>query len=113
MPTPRKESEEALVIKLLKQKKSAAYAAERAGVHPTTAQRWAKKHGIKLSYPYNRHAARDDLVDVKEIVRLRKLKVSPKNEKPLFTLQEIADLCGCSRSYVKQVLAKARKEGRL
>lgn len=113
MPTPRKESEEALVIKLLKKGHPAAYAAERAGVHPTTAQRWAKKHGIELTYPYNRHEDRDDLVDVKEIVRLRKRKASRKNPKPLFTLQEIADMCGCSRSYVKQVLAKAREEGRL
>jgi transposase len=113
MPTPRKESEEELVIKLLKKGKSAAYAAERAGVHPTTAQRWAKKHEIELSYPFNRHATRDDLVDVKEIIRLRKRKASRKSDKPLFTLQEIAELCGCSRSYVKQVLAKAREEGRL
>lgn len=110
MPTPRKESEEALVVKLLKKGHSALAAAEEAGVHPTTAQRWAKKHGIELAYPFNRHEGRDDLVDVKEIVRLRKRKSSGK---PLFTLQEIADLCGCSRSYVKQVLAKAREEGRL
>ena len=113
MPTPRKESEEAKAIKLLKKGHTAAYAAEKAGVHPTTVQRWAKKHGIGLSYPYNRHESREDLVDVKEIVRLRKRKKKRGSDKPMFTLAEIAEMCGCSRSYVKQVLAKAREEGRL
>jgi len=113
MPTPRKESEEAKAIKLLQEGHSAVYAAERAGVHPTTVQRWAKKHGLGLKYPYNRHADREDLVDVKEIIRLRKRKASRKDKKSLFTLAEIAEMCGCSRSYVKQVLAKAREEGRL
>lgn len=113
MPTPRKESEEAKAVKLLKRGESAAYAAQETGVHPTTVQRWAKKHGIALTYPYNRHQDRDDLVDTKEILRLHKRKASRKNPKPLFTLAEIAELCGCSRSYVKQVIAKAREEGRL
>lgn len=113
MPTPRKESEEAKAVKLLIAGESAAYAAEKAGVHPTTVQRWAKKHGIELAYPYNRHEDRDDLVDVKEIVRLRKRRRPGGKGKGLFTLQEIADMCECSRSYVKQVLSKAREEGRL
>jgi transposase len=112
MPTPRKESEEAKAIKLLKKGHTAAYTAEEVGVHPTTVQRWAKANGIDLTYPYNRHADREDLVDVKEIVRLRKRK-APGRDKPLFTLAEIAELCGCSRSYVKQVVARARQEGQL
>ena len=73
-------------------------------------RRWAAKHGIKLEYPYNRHQNRDDLVDVGEILRLRKRLSSGK---PLFTLQEIAELCDCSHSYVKQVCAVARAEGTL
>lgn len=100
-------------MRLLKKGHSAAFAATRTGVHPTTVQRWAKKHGIQLAYPYNRHEDRDDLVDVKEIVRLRKRKAPSRKGKGLFTLQEIADMCGCSKSYVKQVVAKAREEGRL
>ena len=36
------------------------------------------------------------------------------NVKPeTWILAEIADMCGCSRSYVKQVIAKAREEGTL
>jgi transposase len=110
MPTPRKESEEAKAIKIMKRGHTAAYAAEKVGVHPTTVQRWAKKAGLELEYPYNRHQSRDDLVDTDEIVRLRK---RVEDGKPVFTLAEIAEMVGCSRSYVKQVVARAREEGSL
>lgn len=99
-------------MRLLKKGHTAAYVAHHKDVqaHPTTVQRWAKKHGIELEYPYNRHQNRDDLVDVQEILRLRRRQTAGK---PLFTLAEIADLCDCSRSYVKKVCAKARREGQL
>lgn len=99
-------------LRLLRAGHTAAYAAAHPSVrvHPTTVQRWAEKHGIKLEFPFNRHQVRDDLVDVREILRLRRRKHAGK---PLFTLQEIGDLCGCSASYVKQVCARARREGKL
>lgn len=104
---------EKLALKLLRKGKLAADVARdtRIDVHPTTVQRWAKKHDIDLTYPYNRHEGRDDLVDVKEIIRLRKKKGI--KGRPLFTRAEIAGLCQCSESYVKQVIAKAKKEGKL
>jgi hypothetical protein len=99
-------------VALLREKHTAADVARHRSVrvHPTTVQRWARKHGIVLKYPYNRHQGRTDLVDVGEILRLCKRRI---NGKPLFTLAEIAELCECSRSYVKLVCAKARKEGKL
>jgi len=112
MPSREFEAKERAAVKLLLEGHSAAHVARQrsVSVHPTTVQRWAAKHGIKLAYPYNRHETRDDLVDVDEIIRLRKRQL---NGAPLFTQQEIADMCDCSRSYVKQVCAKARKDGRL
>lgn len=99
-------------MELLKAGYTAADAARHRSVkvHPTTVQRWARKHGIELQYPYNRHEDREDLVDVAEIVRLRRRRFQGK---PLFTLQEIADMCECSRSYVKQVCARAREKEKL
>ena len=112
MPANRKEAEEKAAIRLLKKGHTAAYAAahEDVQVHPTTVQRWAKKHGIELAFPFNRHGDREDLVDVKEILRLRKRR---HQGKPLFTYEEIAGLCNCSRSYVSKVLAEARKNGKI
>jgi transposase len=107
---------EKLGIRLLKKGMRAKAVAqdERIQVHPSTVQRWARKHDIVLTYPYNRHKDRGDLVDVKEIVRLRKKKSKIAGKwKPIFTLSEIAGLCSCSRSYVKQVVAKAKEEGKL
>lgn len=107
---------EKLALRLLRKNMRAADVArdERIDVHPTTVQRWAKKAGIELTYPYNRHESRDDLVDKKEILRLRKrAMIVDGKRKPLFTLEEIAGLCNCSRSYVKRVCAQARKEGKL
>jgi len=107
---------EALGVRLLKRGVRAKAVAQdkRIQVHPSTVQRWARKHDIVLTYPYNRHKDREDLVDVKEILRLRKktAKIGGKL-KPLFTLDEIAGLCDCSRSYVKQVVSKAKKEKKL
>jgi MarR-like DNA-binding transcriptional regulator SgrR of sgrS sRNA len=45
-------------------------------------------------------------------LRKKTIKMDGKR-KPVFTLAEIAELCECSRSYVKQVVAKAREEGKL
>jgi len=108
----RLETQEKAAVRLLRKGHTAASVAQHKSVqvHPTTVQRWATKHGIQLKYPYNRHAGRDDLVSISEILRLRKRRNAGK---PLFTLAEIADLCDCSRSYVKQVCAKARAEGQL
>lgn len=100
-------------LDLLREGQTAASVAEMAGVHRTTVQRWAKQEGIVLVYPFNRHAGRDDLIDVEKIVKLRRRKSAYNKGRPLFTLQDIAEMCGCSRSYVKQVVAKARAEGRL
>jgi hypothetical protein len=99
-------------VALLRQKHTAASVANHRSVqvHPTTVQRWARKHGILLTYPYNRHEGRKDLVDVDEILRLRRRQIDGKC---IFTLGDIADLCECSLSYVKQVCAKARREGKL
>lgn len=83
----------------------------RINVHPTTVQRWAKKNHIELRFPYNRHEDRLNLVDVSEIIRLRKKKGIGK--RPLFTYLEIAGLCQCSESYVKKVIIQAKKEGKL
>ena len=112
MPTPRKERQEKAAVRLLKKGHKAAHVARHKDVrvHSTTVQRWAEKHGIELSYPYNRHADRDDLVDKEEIVRLRRRR---NGGGFLFTIQEIADMMECSYSYVKQVCAAAREEGRL
>lgn len=99
-------------VALLRKGISAVQVAQdrRIQVHPTTVQRWAHKHGIVLEFPFNRHQGRKDLVDVGEILRLRRRSV---NGKFLFTIPEIAKLCQCSPSYVKQVCTKARKEGKL
>jgi len=104
---------EKLGIKMLRKGMRAADVArdKRIDVHPTTVQRWAKKHDIELTYPYNRHSGREDLVNKSEIVRLRKMKNS--RGRPLFTRIEIAGLCECSESYVKQVIAKAKEDGLL
>lgn len=112
MPANRFDSQEKAAVRLLRKGHSAASAARHKDVRvrPSTVRRWARKHGIKLEYPYNRHQNRDDLVDVQEIIRLRKRTLQGK---PLFTLEEIGELCGCSRSYVKKVCAKAREEGQL
>lgn len=112
MPTPRKEKQEKAAIRLLKKGYTAADAARHKSVqvHPTTVQRWAEKHGIELQYPYNRHVSRTDLVDKEEIIRLRRRRSAGRY---LFTVQEIAEMVACSYSYVKQVLAAARSEGRL
>lgn len=112
MPAHRFENQEKAAVRLLRKGHTAARVAQHkdVNVHPTTVQRWAAKHGIELKYPYNRHVGREDLVSISEILRLRKRRNAGK---PLFTLAEIAELCDCSRSYVKQVCAKARKEGRL
>jgi len=103
---------EKLGIRLLKRGMRAKDIAgdDRIKVHPSTVQRWARKHDIVLIFPYNRHKDREDLVDVKEILRLRKKTARIGGKvKPLFTYEEIAGLCRCSRSYVKQVVAKAKK----
>lgn len=109
---PSKLAREEVAVRLLKKGHTATYVARHKDVqaHPTTVRRWATKHGIKLEYPYNRHQGREDLVDVAEILRLRRRK---NDGTPVFTLLEIAELCGCSRSYVKQVCTKARTEGKL
>lgn len=104
---------EELAVKLLEKGKRAVEVArdKRINVHPTTVQRWAKKNHIELTFPYNRHEDRVTLVDTNEIIRLRKKKGIGK--RPLFTTLEIAGLCQCSESYVKRVLTKARREGKL
>jgi transposase len=104
---------EKLAIQLLKKGKRVSEVAQdkRIGVHRTTVQRWAKKNGIELEFPYDRHAKRDDLVDVKEIIRLRKKKNS--KGRYVFTRAEIAGLCKCSEGYVKKVLTQAKKDGKL
>lgn len=104
---------EKLGIKLLHKGMRAVDVAKdkRIDVHPTTVQRWAKKHDIELTYPYNRHSSREDLVNKKEIIRLRKMKNG--RGRPLFTRVEIAGICECSESYVKQVIAKAKEDGLL
>jgi len=109
---PRKEKQEKAAVRLLRKGHTAADVArhESVRVHPTTVQRWAEKHGIELQYPYNRHATREDLVDKDEIVRLRRRR---NGARYLFTVQEIAEMMECSYSYVKQVCAAARREGRL
>lgn len=85
----------------------------RIAVDPSTVSRWAKKHGFSLPR-YNRHKDRVDLLDHKEVIRLRKQKVGKRDRRrPAFTLQEIADLCGCSLSYVKKIVSKAKKSGKL
>ena len=104
--------QEQAAVRLLKKGHTAAYVADQkdVGVHRTTVQRWARKHGIELTYPHNRHDERVDLVNTDEILRLRKRCIGGK---PLFTYEEIAGLCDCSRSYVSKVLVKARKEGKI
>ncbi len=107
---------EKLGIRLLERGMRAKEVAQdkRIDVHPSTVQRWARKHEIVLTFPYNRHKDREDLVDVKEIIRLRKKTARIGGKvKPLFTLAEIAGLCRCSRSSVKQIVAIATKDGKL
>ena len=110
MPANRKSKEEERAIRWLRKNKTAAYAAKKVGVHPTTVQRWALKHGIELSYPYNRHEGRTDLVDTDEIIEL---SGRWEDGTYLFTQAEIAEMMGCSISYIKKVRARARAEGLL
>jgi len=112
LPAKSNPEKERAAIPLLKKGHTAVYvgAHKNVGVHPTTVQRWARKHGIELKYPHNRHDERVDLVNTAEILRLRKRK---HGGKPLFTYEEIAGLCDCSRSYVSKVLTTAREEGKL
>jgi len=111
MPANRKPKQERRAVAILRRGRTAAHAAREVGVHPTTVQRWAQKHEIELQYPFNPHVLRDDLVDTREIVRLRRKRRG--DGRPLFTYPEIADLVGCSSSYVKQVCARARADGTL
>jgi DNA invertase Pin-like site-specific DNA recombinase len=99
-------------LRLLRKGVTAAQVAEHkeVRVHRTTVQRWAKEAGIELRWPHNRHKEREDLVDAAEIIRLRKRKTEGR---PLFTYEEIAALCSCSRSWVSRVLAEARRDGKL
>lgn len=99
-------------VRLLKKGLTAAEVAAHTEVrvHRTTVQRWAKEAGIELRWPHNRHKDREDLVNDAEILRLRKRK---HGGKPLFTYEEIARLCDCSRSWVSRVLAEARRAGKL
>jgi transposase len=106
------EAQERAAVRLLKKGHTAVYAARHKDVqvHPSTVQRWAKKHGIELVFPHNRHEGREDLVDTAEIIRLRRRR---NGRKPMFTMAVIAELCSCSQSYVKKVCAGARREGKL
>jgi transposase len=111
LPTPRKAKEEARAIRWLRKGKTAAWAAKRVEVHPTTVQRWAKKHGIELEFPYNRNQDRTDLVDNDYIIRLSAERFD--DGKRMFTQREIAELAKCSESWVKKVRARARADGLL
>ena len=110
VPANRKAKEEERAIRWLLKGKTAAFAAKKVGVHPTTVQRWAIKHGITLVYPYNRHEDRTDLVDKDEIIQL---SGRWEDGSYLFTQEEIAEMMDCSVSYVKHVRAAARAEGLL
>lgn len=107
MPPQSLKEAQAVAISLIKEGTTAADIAKRVGVHPSTVQRWVKKAGYRLEYPYNRHKERTDLVDKDEILRLR---AREHEGKPLFTLNEIAEMCDCSVSYVKKVLAQAKEQ---
>jgi len=119
MPANAKPKEKARALAWLHKGKRAKWAAEKVGVHPTTVQRWAADAGIKLEYPYNAHQDRTDLVDKDEIIRLRNLRMKyeghrgRKVDKPMFSYNEIAEMMGCSHSYIKIVCTAARKEGKL
>jgi len=119
MPANAKPKEKARALTWLRKGKRAKWTAEKIGVHPSTVQRWAHAEGIELEYPYNAHQDRVDLVDKDEILRLRTLRMKyrghrgSKIEKPMFSYNEIAEMMDCSYSYVKQVCAAARKEGKL
>jgi DNA-binding CsgD family transcriptional regulator len=112
-------SKEDRAIQWLIKGKRASWTANQLGVHPTTVQRWAAKHGIKLEYPYIRAQDRTDLIDKKEILRLRKLRMVYTSERGrpvdrhMFAYPEIAEMMGCSASYVKQVCMEARQNGLL
>lgn len=79
-------------------------------VHRTTVLRWAKRAGITFDR-HNRHVDRDDLTDRAKIIKLRGLQ--HPDGKAVFTYERIAELCGCSRSWVSRVLAEARRNGDL
>lgn len=76
-------------------------------VHRTTVERWAKVLGVKAPRA-KRGATRK--VSATRIIKLRKRKVDGK---PVFTYEEIAGICGCSRAWVSRVLSQARRDGKL
>ncbi len=112
MPSDRYETQKKAAFRLLRQGCTAASASRHKDVQvrPATVRRWAAVEGIQLHYPYNRHQARTDLVDTAEIVRLRKRRLG---NRAFFTIKEIAAMCECSQSYVKQIVATARRECKL
>lgn len=108
MPSKSKSEAQREAMRLLQEGNySSVRVAQLVGKHPTTVQRWAKKLGHNLEYPHNRHKERTDLVDKDEILRLRAREHEGKH---LFTLNEIAEMCDCSVSYVKKVLAQTKEQ---
>ena len=105
MVANRKAREEERAIRWLRKGKRANWAAAKVGVHPSTVQKWAAKHGIELEYPYDSSQNRDDLISKKEILRLSRLTHAGKT---LFTRREVAEIMECSESYVKQVRRQAK-----
>lgn len=99
----RKEAEEHKAVALLKAGWNASAAARVVGVDPRTAQRWAHKHGIELT----RYKAKYGRVDKDEALRMSDLEY---NGERLFSRKEIAEMFGCSESYIKHLRRKRNLE---
>ncbi len=101
----RKEAQEQHALKLLRIGWKGAAVARKVGVDRTTVYRWAKKHDIELP----RNESEFGKVDKAEALRMGDAEY---NGEKLFSRAEIAEMFGCSESYIKH-LRRQRNQGLL